>query len=38
VVAARPDSPAGQALSEIARVVAQSVGVPQARTIPLTAG
>jgi ATP-binding protein involved in chromosome partitioning len=38
VVAARPDSPAGRALSEIARVVAQSVGVPQAGTIPLTAG
>jgi ATP-binding protein involved in chromosome partitioning len=38
VVAARPDSPAAVALAEIARVVADSVGVPQAPPIPLPAG
>ncbi len=38
VVAARPDSPAAIALAEIARVVADSVGVPQASPIPLPAG
>ena len=38
VVAARPDSPAGQALAEIARVVGESVGIPTTGTIPLAAG
>ena len=37
VVAARPDSPAGQALAQIARVVAEAAGVPQGPGVPLTA-
>ena len=38
VVAARPDSAAGQALAGIARAVADAVAIPQAGTIPLAAG
>lgn len=37
VVAARPDSPAAQALTQIARVVADTAGVPQGPGVPLTA-
>jgi ATP-binding protein involved in chromosome partitioning len=37
VVAARPDSPAAIALVDIARVVADTVGVPLASTIPVPA-
>ncbi|MBM3665858.1 MAG: Mrp/NBP35 family ATP-binding protein, partial [Actinobacteria bacterium] len=38
VVAARPDSPAGQAMAQIACSLAEAAGVPQAPGVPLEAG